>query len=127
MPCWDCQEYDPPRSLPSHQETQLQTQIKNLTDRNDDLAAVACVAFNALEAIAKEKKASLLDMIQQSTKPCKTYKEVVSAFAWWDIHKAADARECAKRATLAEKQNLKKIALLKLSPEERKALQDLGL
>jgi hypothetical protein len=120
-----CRDYDDDRNTPgsAYQESQI-TLFKN---RADDAARAACVAFNAIERIARNKGVPPLDLITESTKPCKTYKEVVDAFKWWGVHKAADDAECAKRAEKFQMEQDKKVALGKLTKAERRALQELGL
>jgi hypothetical protein len=118
-----CRSYED--DLPGHHYQESQLNVANA--RADQAARAACVAFNALEKIAKNKGIPPLDLLSDSTKPCKTYAEVVEAFKWWTQHKADDDRECAKRAEKFQMEQDKKVALGKLTKAERRALQELGL
>jgi len=42
--------------------------------------------------------------------------------AWWDQHKASDAKRAQARVEMARRDAIRAEALSKLSPEERKAL-----
>ena len=75
--------------------------------KTDMLARIACKALTELE---KDGRADFLLLKDEEVRE------------WWTAHKEADAKAQAAREAKAQREQIRKDALAKLTKEERKAL-----
>ena len=91
----------------SYDDDNSSYELDRVRKLNDKLARIACKALGELEKNGIEDLLLLED------------DEVRE---WWKAHKEADAKAAAARAEKERIAKLRKDALAKLSPEERKVL-----
>jgi len=80
---------------------------RSYIDQNDRLARIAC---KAMEELVKQGKADFLLLRDDEVRE------------WWDKHQEADRKAKEEAAEKRRINKLKKEALAKLTPEEKKAL-----
>ncbi|CAB5214523.1 hypothetical protein UFOVP190_148 [uncultured Caudovirales phage] len=98
MPCYD-------GSGPSYSDNSYE--LRQIKERNDMLARIACRAMTELEKNGMEDFLLLSD---EETRE------------WWTAHKAWDAKRKAEEVEKLRKEQIKKEALAKLTAEEREVL-----
>lgn len=100
MPCRDYEG-------PSYTSPTASWEYKDLQKQNDRLARIAC---KAMDELVKQGKADFLILRDDEVRE------------WWEKHQEADRK--AQEAEVEKRRiaKIKKDALAKLSPEERKAL-----
>lgn len=81
----------------------------DLREQNNKLARISC---NALTAFSKANPEELAKFLHSN----------VEADYWWENHQAADKANNERIAEEKRKNKVKKAALAKLTPEEKKAL-----
>jgi phage terminase Nu1 subunit (DNA packaging protein) len=81
--------------------------LREQKKKTDMLARIAC------KALAELEKGGQADSLLSEDKEVRT---------WWEAHKIADAKAQAKRLEEEERARVKKEALAKLSPLEKKVL-----
>lgn len=119
-----CVSYDEP----SHSASAMQAEhdLKQASKRNDDMARSLCVAFNALEAVAKERFTNVNELIKEFA-IYKSKRDIDNAVSWWIGHKQQDDADTEARKTEIQMQRIKERLLNSLSEEEIEAIRTLGL
>lgn len=101
-----CLSYDTEWVHDSARSSRKTVEVIALKNECDRLARIACRAITALEQLDPELK---------------TFKDRESR-KWWSDHKKADQarieKEQKEKAKLVEQEQLRKVALAKLTPEE---------